>query len=35
MLQEFRDVYGMRFDGLVDNGSQTYQTYRVPEPEAP
>ncbi len=35
MLTEFRDTYGMRFIGLEDPGSQTYITYRVPEPEAP
>lgn len=33
-LDEFRDVFGMRFVGLVD-GSGVYQAYRVPNPEAP
>ena len=35
MLQEFQSVYGMRFLGLVDPGNSVYQTYRVPDPEAP
>ena len=33
-LLEFRDVFGMRFVGLVDN-SGVYQAYRVPGPQAP
>ena len=33
-LSEFRDVFGMRYVGLVD-GSGVYQEYRVPNPEAP
>jgi hypothetical protein len=35
MLEEFRDVYGMRFVGLEDQLSSVYNTYRVPDPEAP
>jgi hypothetical protein len=35
MLEEFRETYGMRFVGLADQGSLVYQTYRVPDPEAP
>jgi YD repeat-containing protein len=31
---EFRDVFGMRFVGLVDS-SGAYATYRVPNPQAP
>ncbi len=33
-LSEFRDVFGMRFVGLVDS-SGVYQSYRVPNPQAP
>jgi hypothetical protein len=33
-LQEFIQVFGQRFIGLVDN-INLYQTYRVPVPEAP
>ncbi|MBM3332465.1 hypothetical protein FJY68_11570 [candidate division WOR-3 bacterium] len=33
-MSEFRDVFGMRFVGLVDT-SGVYQTYRVPNPQAP
>ncbi len=33
-LQEFIQVFGQRFVGLVDNVS-LYNTYRVPNPEAP
>jgi len=33
-LSEFRDVFGMRFVGLVDS-SGVYQAYRVPNPQAP
>ena len=33
-LSEFRDVFGMRYVGLVD-GSGVYQEYRVPNPQAP
>ena len=33
-LQEFIQVFGQRFIGLVDNIS-LYNTYRVPNPEAP
>lgn len=33
-LQEFIQVFGQRFVGLVDNIS-LYNTYRVPNPEAP
>jgi len=35
MLEEFRDVYGMRFVGLEDPGRNAYFDYRVPDPEAP
>jgi hypothetical protein len=36
MLEEFRDVYGMRFVGLEDPlPGPVYTTYRVPDPEAP
>lgn len=34
-LEEFRDVYGMRFVGLEDAGNAMYQAYRLPETEAP
>ena len=33
-LGEFRDVFGMRYVGLVDS-SGVYQVYRVPNPQAP
>jgi hypothetical protein len=33
-MSEFRDVFGMRFVGLVDS-SGVYQAYRVPNPQAP
>jgi hypothetical protein len=33
-ISEFRDVFGMRFVGLVDS-SGVYQAYRVPNPQAP
>ena len=34
-LSEFRDVFGMRYVGLIDSGSAVYTTYRVPNPTAP
>ncbi|MFO7651805.1 MAG: T9SS type A sorting domain-containing protein [bacterium] len=34
-LSEFRDVFGMRFVGLVDSGDAVYQSWRVPNPTAP
>jgi FlgD Ig-like domain len=34
-LEEFRDVYGMRFLGLEDPMSSLYSSLRVPDPEAP
>ena len=34
-LEEFINVFGQRFTGLVDPGSVLYQTYRVPNPAAP
>jgi hypothetical protein len=34
-LSEFRDVFGMRYVGLVDSGSSVYNEYRVPNPTAP
>jgi hypothetical protein len=34
-LNEFIDVFGQRFTGLVDPGGSVYQTYRVPNPQAP
>jgi hypothetical protein len=33
-MSEFRDVFGMRYVGLVDS-SGVYTTYRVPNPQAP
>jgi hypothetical protein len=33
-MSEFRDVFGMRYVGLVDS-SGVYQAYRVPNPQAP
>lgn len=33
-MSEFRDVFGMRYVGLVDT-SGVYQAYRVPSPQAP
>jgi len=33
-MSEFRDVFGMRYVGLVDS-SGVYTTYRVPNPRAP
>jgi hypothetical protein len=33
-LQEFIEVFGQRFVGLIDNAG-VYSTYRVPQPEAP
>ena len=33
-MNEFRDVFGMRFVGLADS-SGVYQAYRVPSPQAP
>lgn len=35
MLEEFRDIYGMRFTGLEDPASQLYNDYSYPNPEAP
>ena len=34
-LQEFVNIFGNRFPGLHDPGSQLYNIYRVPNPEAP
>ncbi|HIE05951.1 MAG TPA: T9SS type A sorting domain-containing protein [bacterium (Candidatus Stahlbacteria)] len=34
-LQEFIQVFGQRFLGLIDPGSSVYYNYRVPNPEAP
>lgn len=34
-LSEFRDVFGMRYVGLVDSASSVYNDYRVPNPTAP
>ena len=34
-LMSFIEVFGCRFPGLHDPGSQQYQIYRVPNPEAP
>lgn len=34
-LSEFRDVFGMRFVGLVDSGDVVYNSWRVPNPTAP
>ncbi len=34
-LNQFRDVYGMRFVGLEDHLNAVYGAYRVPDPEAP
>ena len=34
-LLEFVNVFGNRFPGLHDPGSQLYNIYRVPNPEAP
>jgi hypothetical protein len=34
-LSEFRDVFGMRFVGLVDSGDVVYNSWRVPQPTAP
>ena len=34
-LNDFRDIYGMRFVGLRDATNSVYGTYRVPDPEAP
>ncbi len=33
-LSEFRDVFGMRFVGLIDDAN-VYQNWRVPNPTAP
>jgi len=33
-MSEFRDVFGMRYVGLVDS-SGVYEAYRVPNPQAP
>lgn len=34
-LSEFRDVFGMRFLGLIDPSSSVYGAWRVPDPTAP
>ncbi|MBM3316054.1 hypothetical protein FJY71_09535 [candidate division WOR-3 bacterium] len=34
-LSEFRDVFGMRFLGLMDPSSSVYNAWRVPDPTAP
>ena len=34
-VNQFRDVYGMRFVGLEDQSNSVYYAYRVPDPEAP
>lgn len=34
-LLEFRDVFGMRFTGLIDPSSNVYRAWRVPNPTAP
>jgi hypothetical protein len=34
-LSEFRDVFGMRFLGLIDPSSSVYNAWRVPNPTAP
>jgi hypothetical protein len=34
-LSEFREVFGMRFLGLIDPSSGVYNSWRVPDPTAP
>lgn len=35
MHEQFRDIYGMRFLGLVDSVNQLYGAYNYPDAEAP
>lgn len=34
-LSEFREVFGMRYLGLIDPSSGVYNSWRVPDPTAP
>jgi hypothetical protein len=35
IVEQFRDVFGMRFLALHDEGNIVYNAYRVPDPQAP